>query len=131
MTYEYNNIMCALLLLICNHFSNRQVLCGACAVHLYSSGCPVVPEPENMPRSPRKLLWLPAPTWGSTRQPECAGVHKEHTSFKSDQLFLQGTSKGNCRGSRNDSSLDKENSTEPLPKRPRRKSSTSKPLGLY
>ena len=45
--------------------------------------------------------------------------------------FCKEPAKGNCRGSRNDSSLEKENAAEPLPKRPRRKSSTSKPLGLY
>jgi len=39
----------------------------------------------------------------------------------------KGPSKGNCRGGHEDT--EKENSVEPLPKRPRKK--LNKPLGLY
>ena len=45
--------------------------------------------------------------------------------------FCKGPAKGNCQGGYSGDPVEKENSTELLPKCPRRKSSTSKPLGLY
>lgn len=45
--------------------------------------------------------------------------------------FCKGPAKGNCRGGHSGDPVEKENLTESLPKRPRRKSSTVKPLGLY
>ena len=44
--------------------------------------------------------------------------------------FCKGPAKGNCRGGNSDP-VEKENLTQPLPKRPRHTTSSSKPLGLY
>ena len=43
--------------------------------------------------------------------------------------FVKAPTKGNCRGSHQDNH-DKENTLEPLSKRPRRSTATVKPLGL-
>ena len=98
----------------------------------YHTRCQVLPESETVPGPPRELLWLPTPA--------CEGVHdnpsvqefvKNTQALRVINSFCKGPAKGNCRGGHNGDLVEKENSTEPLPKRPRRKSSTSKPLGIY
>ena len=45
-------------------------------------------EPETMPDPAWELLWLPAPTWWSARQPQCSGICEKYTSAEGDQLLL-------------------------------------------